>query len=756
MGEMILNRRKFLVSSSVVAGGMALAIAPARAARPEAADGPWGPQDAQGNELTPWIEIASDDTVTIRSPNPESGNGTMTQMAMNIAEELHCDWSKVKVKTASINRDWVEDRVYTTKKASLPFFSGHATDKERMRHTMQLGASARERLKAAAAAQWAVPIGDIDAVDSVLTHRSTGRTLRYGEVAAAAAQIKLAAEPDLKSPKDWTLIGKKSPPKLFNSQVANGSATYGIDIKLPGMVHAALKQVPVMGGKLKSVDASAVMGMPGVRKVVILDPANSRKSPVKEETSYGLLGVTEVQHGVAVIADHYWQAKQALDALPVEWDLGPGADIASADEIYDAMRNVRDSGVGKVVKERGDVTAATGSRIVEAEYLTPYAENAAMEPLGGTALVIADAAELWCATQDTRQAFWVAVDETGYAPGNVQIHAAYVGGNFGRRTQADDLRMVVAIARQYPGVPVKTIWSREECFAQGRYRTPISTKFKTVLDDETGLPEAISGDLVFAGDRPLFHLKQGFADTPFYETGIVPHVRLTTASHPVHVLNGAYRAPCFNSSAFMTETMIDECAASAGIDPLEYRLKLVEGWDESWRKALKLVAAKSGWGEEFPKGEGLGIAISSWPMVIRNFGTVVAAAARVAVTKKGQLNVRRLDIAFDCGSVANEDAVRAQIEGAAIYGLNFTLNEEMTLENGAMVESNFDSYPMLRMADMPEIHVHFGALSGQPRFDIVGESPVGPIGPAIGNAIYSATGKRLRSTPFRKHDLSWS
>lgn len=754
MGELVFNRRNFLVSSTVATGGMALAITPAGAATED--DGPWGPSGAQGNELTPWIEIAADDTVTIRCPNPESGNGTMTQIAMNIAEELHCDWSNVKVETASIHRDWIEDHVYTTQKASLPFFSGHATDKERMRYTMQLGASARERLKAAAAAQWDVPVDEIDAMESLLTHHQTGRILRYGQVAQAAAQIELSAEPALKSPDNWTLIGKKSPPKLFNAEVANGSATYGIDIKLPGMVHAALKQVPVMGGKLKSVDASRVMGMPGVRKVVILDPANSRKSPVKEETSFGLQDVTIVQHGVAVIADHYWQAKQALDVLPVEWDLGPGADIGSAEQIYDAMRALRDSGGGKVVKERGDVSLATGSRIIEAEYLTPYAENAAMEPLGGTALVTADNAELWCATQDTRQAFWVAVDETGHAPEKVQVHAAYVGGNFGRRTQADDLRMVVAIARQYPGVPVKTIWSREECFVQGRYRTPITTKFKAVLDDKTGLPEAISGDLVFAGDKPLFHLTQGFADTPFYETGIVPHVRLTTASHPVHVLNGAYRAPCFNSSAFMTETFIDECAAVAGIDPLEYRLKLIDGWDESWSEALHIVADKSGWGEVLPKGEGLGIAITSWPKVIRNFGTVVAAAARVSVTKKGRLSVSRLDIAFDCGSVANEDAVRAQIEGAAIYGLNFTLNEEMTLVNGAMVESNFDSYPMLHMADMPEIHVHFGALSGHPRFDIVGESPVGPIGPAIGNAIYSATGKRLRSTPLRKHDLSWS
>lgn len=747
-----LDRREFLVSTGVVAGGMALALS----ATDAAAMAPWQPDKPLGFEFTPWIEIAADSTVTLRVPNPESGNGTMTQMAMNIAEELHCAWGDIKVECASVHRDYVENHIYT--KASLPFFSGHGTDKERMLHCMTLGASARERLKTAAAARWKVERGEVTARDSILSHAASGRALRFGEVAAEAAKLALLTEPMLKPQSEWTLIGKTSPSKLFIPDVANGSAVFGIDVKLPGMVHAALMQVPVMGGRLKSHKPEVALAMPGVRKVVVIDPANSRQSPVKDETSFGMKGVTEVQHAVAVIADHFWQAKMALEAMPVEWDLGSGTQYRTQDDIYQGMAARRDAGQGKVVLAKGDPGAATGKRVVESEYLSPYAENAVMEPLGGTALVKADECQLWCATQDSRQAYWVAIDETGLAPEKVRIHNTLVGGNFGRRTQAEDLRMVVAIARQYPGVPVKTIWTREEMFRQGRYRTPISTRFKAVLDDATGLPQAVSGDLCFAGDRPLFQLTQGFGDPPYFNSGVIPNVKLTTTNFPVHLLNGAYRGPCFNSNAFITETFIDECAHAAGIDPVEYRLALLAQWEKPWSDVLRLAASKAGWGQKLPKGEGLGIAITNWPMAtIRNFGSTMAVAARVSVSKAGELTVKRVDIAFDCGRIANEDAVRAQIEGGMIFGLNMTLNEEMTVKDGAIVEGNFDEYPMLRMADTPpEIHIHFEALSGHDRFDLIGELPIGPIGPAVGNAIYSATGKRLRTTPFRKQDLSWT
>jgi isoquinoline 1-oxidoreductase beta subunit len=748
-----LDRRGFLVTGAVLGGGMALGIASAEAA-PALGAVPWGPDAAAGSEFSPWIEIAPDDIVTVRVPTPECGNGALTQAAMNVAEELGCDWSRVRVAFASIRRDWDEKGAYQT--GFLSFFSGHSTGKERLKKTLQLGASARERLKAAAAARWKVPVAEVSANNSLLTHMPSGRKLRYGAVAAEAARITLDKEPALKPQGQWTLLGKASPGKLENPAIANGSAVYGIDVKLPGMVHAALLQCPVHGGRLKSHQPEAVLAMPGVRAVVVIDPAKTRGSPVKQASTFGF-GDSFAQHGVAVIADHYWQARTALEALPVEWDLGDGAKWQNAEAIYSAAKALRDQGKGREIRKLGDPAAARAGRVVEADYGTPYCENAALEPLNATAMVSADRAEVWCPTQDMNQAFWVTVDETGLKPDQVTLHQTHMGGAYGRRGQGDDVRMAVAVARAFPGRPVKTIWSREEGFRQGRFRTPILTRMRAVLSDTTGLPEAVTGDAVYVGTRPAFQLPLGFSDQPYFNSGAIPNVRLTSASMPVNVLNGAFRGPCYNSFAFMVESFIDECAHAAGSDPLAYRLKLLASWDKGWSDCLRLAADKIGWGAKLPKGEGLGIAISCWPMaMLRNNGTVVATAARVAVSPQGELAIKQLEVAFDCGRVANPDAVRAQVEGATLYGLNNALNEELTFNAGVAVETNFDQYLVGRMADVPPVGVHFGALSGHERMEIIGEAPTGPVQPAVSNAIFAATGKRLRTTPLRKHDLSWS
>lgn len=775
-GPMTLGRRQFLISAAVVAGGMALGIAPAPAEACAVRRDPWAPEAPEGSELSAWIEICPDDTVIFRVPTPEIGNGAMTQVAMNITEELECAWSRVRVEFCSIHRDYVDKGVYTS--GFLPFFGGHGTDKVRMAHALQLGASARERLKAAAAARWKVPVTEIDAKDSVLTHTKSGRRLRYGEVAAAAAKVKLPAEPALKPESQWTFLGKASPAKLNIPQIVTGKAVYGIDIQVPGMVHAALMQSPVQGGKLKNHKPEAVLGMPGVRAVVVVDPSKTPGIPAayrksvnavaqidpgkgpgalnKQRATWGV-ELVPAQSAVAVIADHYWQAKKALEALPVEWDSGPGAKWADDGQIYKSAGALLDDSGGKVLRKSGDVASVKGGKTVEGTYSTPYCENATMEPLNGTAMVTKDGAEVWCPTQDMIQAYWVAIDETGLAPEKVRLHEAYVGGGFGRRTMGDDVRMVVAVAKEYPGVPVKTIWSREECFHQGRYRTPITTQFKAVLGDN-GYPEAVTSKAVFVGTVPLYQLTLGYDDQPYFTSGIIPNVHLSSDKFPVNIHDGAFRGPCFNSHAFIVETFIDECAAAAGIDPLDYRLKLMSKWDKSWSDCLRVAAKKAGWGQPLPKGEGRGIAITNWPRaVVHHAGTTMCTVAHVKVTPDGELTVKRVDIAFDCGRVANHDAVRAQIEGGTIFGMNMSLNEQITVANGAIVESNYDRYPMLRLGDrLPEIHVHFDGLSGHDRFSIIGEAPAAPIGPAIGNAIYQATGKRLRTTPFRNHDLRWS
>lgn len=750
-----MERRQFLISAAAVAGGMALGITDAFANTkvPAKIVTPWAGEGTRGIAFSAWLEIAADDIVTVHVPEPEIGNGAMTQVAMTIAEELNCDWANIRTVFASIQRNHLEKGVYAI--GFQPFFGGHSTQQPRFNHALQLGASARERLKAAAATRWDVPAAEVIASNSKLTHASSGRTLRFGEVAAQAAKVELAAEPTPKPPSQWRLIGKKSLSKLNIPEIVNGTAVFGIDVKLPNMVHAALLQCPVHGGKLKSHKPEAVMAMPGVRAVVIVDPAKTRGSPVKQQGTFGM-GDCQAQHGVAVIADHYWQAKLALEALPVEWDLGDGTKWADAESMYTKTAEMRGTTDSAPLVNKGDIGKAAGKRVVEGEYGTPYCENAAMEPLNATILVTADSAEAWVATQDQQQAYWTVIDETGIPPENVKVHQTFVGGGFGRRTQADDVRMAVAIAKEFPGKPVKTIWSREETFRQGRYRTPVLAKFRAVLNDITGLPESFEGDVAYTGTRPTFQIPLGYYDMPWFHSGVIPNVKLTTNKLPVHILNGAWRGPCFNSHAFNLETFIDECAYAAGIDPLEYRLKLLEGWDKSWSDCLRVAAQKAGWGTKLPKGEGLGIAISCWPVANnRKSGSVVATVARVAVSKEGELKVKQLDVAFDCGSVANPDAVRAQVEGGTLFGLNAVLNEELTVKDGAIVEGNFDEYPMIRMADTPLVNVHFDALSGDKRMAIIGEAPTGPVQPAVGNAVFAATGKRLRRTPMRNQDLSW-
>jgi isoquinoline 1-oxidoreductase subunit beta len=749
MNSVSLDRREFLVSTAVIGGGLALGLSASASAA-----APWGPDTASGTEFSPWIEISADDIVTVRTGLPEIGNGAMTQIAMNIAEELNCDWTKMRVVAASIQRNHLEKNVYGV--GFHPFFGGHGTAEPRLLHTMQLGASARERLKAAAAARWKVPTSEVEAKDSLLTHTASKRKLRYGEVASEAAKIKLDAEPKPKPRSDWRLLGKASPAKLDIPDIASGKAVFGIDVQLPGMVYAALLQSPVHGGKLKSYKPEAVLKMPGVRAVVVIDRAKTKGTPVPQKGTFGL-DDSLAQSGVAVIADHYWQAKTASEALPVEWDAGTGGSWPDQSKIYDGATALLGKAGNRPLKTAGDVSTATGKRLVEARYGTPYCDNATMEPLNATALVTADRAEVWCPTQDQQQAYWVTIDETGLPPEKVKLHGTLVGGGFGRRTQGDDVRMAVAIARQFPGKPVKTIWTREETFRQGRYRTPIVAKLKAVLDDETGLPQAVTGDCAYVGTRPIFQLPLGFNDQPYFNSGIIPNVKLAAATFPVNILNGAWRGPCYNSHAFNVETFIDECALAAGIDPLDYRLKLLAKWDKSWSGCLKLAAEKSGWGKPLPKGEGRGIAISCWPVATaHNNGSVIATVVRAAVSKSGEISVKQIDVAFDCGSFANADAVRAQIEGGTLYGLNAALNEELTVKDGAIVEGNFDEYPMMRMADTPDVNVHFGALSGHERMAIIGEAPTGPVQPALGNAIFAATGKRLRQTPFRKHSLNWS
>ena len=740
--SMPVTRRKFLITSAVVAGGLALQIKPSSTLA-EASKG-----GSSAGEFSPWIVIRPDDTVVVTVPTPEIGNGSSTQHAMNIAEELECAWNFVKIEFADYTREYKKPGSYAV--GGQPFFSGHSTDHDRMPFAMQLGASARERLKLAAANRWGVPVSEIVARDSVLRHQSSGRTLRFGEVATEAAGIQLSAEPELKPQSEWRFLGKGRPHKLHLPEMVTGKAVFGIDVQLPGMVYAALLQSPVHGGILKSHSPEAVVNMPGVRAVVVLDPNATPGSPVEPNSAFGF-EESRLRSGVAVIADHYWQAKKALDALPVEWDSGLGAFWSSNEKIQERQDRILDRWEGAPLTKKGNVSKVDADTMVEATYRTPFCEHATMEPLNGTAIYSDDGLELWHSAQDIQQAFWVAVDESGLHPDKVKFHQTLVGGGFGRRSYSDEARVAVAIARQYPGVPVKVIWSREETTRQGTYRTPIAARYKAGLAPN-GMLQSLQAESCYSG----LQLNIGYTDMAYAAVGTIPNVRLAASSLPTHISTGAYRAPCYNSHVFTVETFIDECAVAAGIDSLEYRLELLRDWDPAWSQCLKIAAEKIGWGKTLPRGQGMGIAISNWPHPgQKQAGATVCTAAHVEVSQSGKLKIHRIDVTFDCGRIVNADAVAAQLEGGTIFGLNMTLNEGLTVVDGAIVERNFDGLPMLKMADIPEIHIHFDALSGHDRFGIIGEVPVGPVGPAIGNAIFKATGKRVRSTPFRNEDLSW-
>jgi isoquinoline 1-oxidoreductase beta subunit len=746
-----LDRRQFVLSTLAAGGVLVVGLHEhALGAEPQAT--PWDKDNPAGSsEFTPWLSIAPDDTVMVRVTTPDIGNGVVTQAAAFVMEELGTSWDKIRPEYASTNRDYRDGHVYSQVAGTIGYFSGRSTGPDRMKTYMQVAASARERLKAAAAAQWGVKTAEIEAQNSVLTHKPSGRTLRFGEVVAKAAKVKLEVEPTPKDRSQWTFLAKKSPAKVQIPEIVNGAAVYGMDVRLPNMVYAALRQSPVHGGKLKSYEADAIKDMPGVLAVVAVRPQENKPSDLKPPFPFG---VSTAQHGVAVIADHYWQARTALDALPIQWDDGPGAQWKTTQQMNDAAMQALEKAGEKVEKSVGDVDAGFRSahKMVEATFLTPYCEQATMEPLNGTAMVTKDRVDLWHPSQHSQMAYLVAADESGVAPEHVYFHQTYVGGGFGRRVFSDDARMVVAVAKQFPGRPVHVIWSREEVTRQGRYRPLLAAKLKAGLGAD-GLPSAFLGRM--SGGPGFFAM--GLADTAFAD--VIPNVQVESQVVPFHVLTGPFRGPGYNSNAFFLETFIDECAVAAGIDPMEYRLKLYEKWpDIGTVKCLREVKEKSGWGQPLPKGQGRGVAIANWGMQGKpEAGTTVATVVKVEVSKAGKLKILQIDVAFDTGRVMNQDAVRAELEGGTLFGLNMSLNEGLTVKDGRIVEGNFDVYPIIRMADAPRtIGVHFGGLSDNPRYNEIGEPPVGTVGPALGNAIFQATGKRIRSTPFRRHDLRWT
>ena len=711
-----LSRRSFITTAVTAAGGFALGIGESAEAATLSVR-PWGDEAARyPGEINAWVVINPDDSVIIRYGRAEMGQGSFTALPQILTEELECDWAFVKPEYASANRNLRDNKVY----GSLSTGGSRAV-RETGQMVQQAGASARERLIAAAAKRWNVPAQDCVAAMSKVTHKPTGRTFRFGELAAEAAAIKLDKEPAIKTPDAFKFIGQRIA-RLDVPLKINGTAMYGIDLAVPDMVQAAIMACPVFGGTVKSVDERAIAGRRGNLQVVRLKDA------------------------VAVVADRYFRAKAALDALAIEWEVGAAGATDSA-QFRKAYIDALDQ-KGAVARHDGNVDAAmpTAAKVIEATYDVPIIAHAPMEPLNAIAHVQADRVDVWVGTQNADLALTFAAQASGVKPESVFIHNTFSGGGFGRRLRPDEVAQAVAVA-QAIGKPVKLIWSREEEIRQGRYRTQAAIRFKAgFAADGTALAldirnSAGSSNPQNARDGLDPQTTQGLINTAYK----LPNLRVTSILKNTHVPLGPWRAPGHSQNVFFVESFVDEMAHAAGKDPVALRRELLAHRPD-FQRVLDLLVDKGDWGKPMPAGKGRGIAIHD------SYDSVVGMIAEVAVAN-GEVKVERVVIACDCGVMVNPRGVETQLEGGMIYGLSAALFGEITIKNGRVVEGNFDTYPVVRLKDAPKTEVYLTPTAGK-KWGGVGEPGATMIQPAVTNAIFAATGKRLRSLPIRGQNLS--
>jgi isoquinoline 1-oxidoreductase subunit beta len=651
------------------------------------------------------------------------GQGSMTALPMIITEELQCDWSKVRIEYASPNRNTRENKVYGDM-----FSNGSRSVRASQKQMQQVGASARERLVAAAATRWNVPATECTAASSLVTHAPSGRTLRFGEVAADAAKVVLAKEPAIKTPDQFTFIGKPMP-RIDVVHKIDGSAKFGIDAQIPGMVFAAINACPVPGGKLKSVDDSALAGAPGVLQVVRLDNA------------------------VAVVATgSYWRAKQALARLQPEWDVGEAGTVDS-EQLSKTFR----AALGEpmlTARNDGDVdqAIARAAKTFEAVYETPYLSHSPMEPMNATVHLQSDRLDVWVGTQAADSALQAAARHAGLRPEQVYIHNAFVGGGFGRRGASDEIAQAIAIAKAVQR-PLKLVWTREEDTRQDKFRPHAVVAFKAAVGVD-GMPTAwsmrvVTSSILATVGTPFPAMRiEPMAVAGLAGNGYnVPNTRVEGLIKNTHMPVWFWRAPGGNQHVFAIESFLDEIASAGGLDPYQVRRKLLEGKPD-WLKVLGTAAAKGDWGKPLPKGRGRGIAICE------DTNSLCAQVAEVTVRPNGDVKVDRVTVALDTRHMVNPQTIAEQAEGGVIFGLSAALYGKITVKDGVPVQGNFDTYRMVRLAEAPKIAVHL-VPSGGNVWGGAGEAATPPIAAAVANAIFAATGKRIRTLPIIDNDLSY-
>lgn len=724
--QRMISRRTAIRTMIGAGGGMILGFHLPDAFAAVVAPKPWtAPTD--GVEINAWLTIDADGTVTIRVPHTEQGQGALTSVAMLVAEELDVPWENIQAVFADMNRHVNDGEEYIVTSTH-----GSQLVRDQHPHIMQAGASARERLKEAAARAWGNDRYQVTARQGRLT--SGNRTATYAEFAMAAAEITLDEEPAIKTPDQWWLLGQPIP-RLDAPVKVDGSAHYSIDTQLDGMVYAAVMCCPVPWGRLVGYDFDRVKDRRGVIAAVRLEAV-----PGRTENS-------DMQDGVAVVADSWYRAKTALDAMPVEWDFGPEGEVSSATQAAKA-RELLDT-PGEVSYETGrdtlDIVRAS-ERVVTSDYHRPYETHARMEPINATVSVTPGRVDVWSPTQNQATALMLAADQLGRDTNEMYVHTTFIGGAFGGNGGGATAvtRQAAEIARQV-GRPVKVIWSREEDIMQDKQRAPIYARLAAALGDD-GLPEAfLSRSVVFTRDALSIRLAdRGVVTMPYR----VPNRRHERHSAPAHIPTATHRAPGTNQNGFIIEQFVDEMALAGERDPLEWRLEMTKGM-EPWQRVLGKLKEVSGFRTDLPRGQGMGIA------VIEDHSSYCGACATVSVSRGGELRVEKVVLVMNSGYIINPRAAAEQMEGAVVWELSHALYGGLELEQGRFVNDNFDTYHLMRMPQTPEIEVHF-ALSEDGWWGGVGEPAGPPVPPAVANAIFFATGKRIHSTPLTKHDLSWS
>ncbi|MCY4214309.1 MAG: molybdopterin-dependent oxidoreductase [Gammaproteobacteria bacterium] len=717
-----LSRRRFLVGAAAAGAGLSLGVLNPRTAAASAS--------ATADEVNAWVVIKPDDSVVIRIARSEMGQGTLTGLAQMVAEELDCDWSKVDWEYPSPRQNLLRDRVWRS------FATGGSRGiRGSHQYVREGGAAARLMLVEAAAGRWQVSAAECSAANSIITHKPSGRTLTYGAVANDAAKLAPPLEVKLKDPKDWKLIGQPVK-RLDTADKLNGKQVFGADIQLPGMLNAAVSACPVFGGARKRFDAAKVAAMPGVKGVVPLD-----------------------NNAVAVVADTWWRAQKALKALPIEWDFGDGGSLSQADIIARLDEGLT-AETPLIGNQSGDARAALESAetLVEATYSYPYLNHATMEPMNATARWTEDFCEVWCPTQNGEAAHAGAAEAAGLPLEQVEVHKVHLGGGFGRRGAPDYVRQAVLIAKQFPGTPVKLLWSREEDMMQGFFHPITKARVRGGLDADGKLEALhlrVSGQSILAGLMPN-RLADGVDFATFQ--GLLPegdqrisyrveNLLVDHAMRNTHIRPGFWRGVNVNQNAVYMECFLDELAHAAGTDALAFREPLMRSNPRGWA-VLQAVAERSGWASRQEDGRHLGLA------VFHAFGSDVAACAEVTVEADDALRIKRIVAATDPGFCVNPQQTEAQVEGSFVYGLSALLYGECTVRDGQIEQRNFDTFPSLQISQMPEVETLVMPSGGF--WGGVGEPTIAVAAPAVLNAIFAATGKRCREVPLKRSGLKFA